>query len=160
MLMVISPAKTLDYTSTPVTRRFTQPEHLDQAQLLINQLRKLTPAQIAELMSLSDPLAGLNAARYTSWQQPFSAENARQALLAFKGDVYTCLHAEDFSDADFDFAQQHLRMLSGLYGVLRPLDLMQPYRLEMGTKLANARGKDLYAFWGERINGWLHAAIR
>ena len=159
MLMVISPAKTLDYTSTPVTRRFTQPEHLDQAQLLINQLRKLTPAQIAELMSLSDPLAGLNAARYTSWQQPFSAENARQALLAFKGDVYTGLHAEDFSDADFDFAQQHLRMLSGLYGVLRPLDLMQPYRLEMGTKLANARGKDLYAFWGERITGWLNQAL-
>ena len=159
MLMVISPAKTLDYTSTPVTRRFTQPEHLDQAQLLINQLRKLTPAQIAELMSLSDPLAGLNAARYTSWQQPFSAENARQALLAFKGDVYTGLHAEDFSDADFNFAQQHLRMLSGLYGVLRPLDLMQPYRLEMGTKLANARGKDLYAFWGERITGWLNQAL-
>ena len=159
MLMVISPAKTLDYTSTPVTRRFTQPEHLDQAQLLINQLRKLTPAQIAELMSLSDPLAGLNAARYTSWQQPFSAENARQALLAFKGDVYTGLHAEDFSDADFDFAQQHLRMLSGLYGVLRPLDLMQPYRLEMVTKLANARGKDLYAFWGERITGWLNQAL-
>ena len=159
MLMVISPAKTLDYTSTPVTRRFTQPEHLDQAQLLINQLRKLTPAQIAELMSLSDPLAGLNAARYTSWQQPFSAENARQALLAFKGDVYTGLHAEDFSDADFDFAQQHLRMLSGLYGVLRPLDLMQPYRLEIGTKLANARGKDLYAFWGERITGWLNQAL-
>ena len=159
MLMVISPAKTLDYTSTPVTRRFTQPEHLDQAQLLINQLRKLTPAQIAELISLSDPLAGLNAARYTSWQQPFSAENARQALLAFKGDVYTGLHAEDFSDADFDFAQQHLRMLSGLYGVLRPLDLMQPYRLEMGTKLANARGKDLYAFWGERITGWLNQAL-
>ncbi len=159
MLMVISPAKTLDYTSTPVTRRFTQPEHLDQAQLLINQLRKLTPAQIAELMSLSDPLAGLNAARYTSWQQPFSAENARQALLAFKGDVYTGLHAEDFSDADFDFAQQHLRMLSGLYGVLRPLDLMQPYRLEMGTKLANTRGKDLYAFWGERITGWLNQAL-
>ena len=159
MLMVIPPAKTLDYTSTPVTRRFTQPEHLDQAQLLINQLRKLTPAQIAELMSLSDPLAGLNAARYTSWQQPFSAENARQALLAFKGDVYTGLHAEDFSDADFDFAQQHLRMLSGLYGVLRPLDLMQPYRLEMGTKLANARGKDLYAFWGERITGWLNQAL-
>ena len=159
MLMVISPAKTLDYTSTPVTRRFTQPEHLDQAQPLINQLRKLTPAHIAELMSLSDPLAGLNAARYTSWQQPFSAENARQALLAFKGDVYTGLHAEDFSDADFDFAQQHLRMLSGLYGVLRPLDLMQPYRLEMGTKLANARGKDLYAFWGERITGWLNQAL-
>ena len=159
MLMVISPAKTLDFTSTPATQRYTQPAHLEHAQLLIGQLRELTPAQIAELMSLSDPLAGLNAARYASWQQPFTPENARQALLAFKGDVYTGLHAEDFSDADFDFAQQHLRMLSGLYGVLRPLDLMQPYRLEMGTKLANARGKDLYAFWGERITGWLNQAL-
>ena len=159
MLMVISPAKTLDYTSPVVTNRFTQPEHLEHSQQLIEQLRQLTPAQIAELMSLSDPLAGLNAARFASWLQPFTEENARQALLAFKGDVYTGLHAEDFSDADFDFAQQHLRMLSGLYGVLRPLDLMQPYRLEMGTKLANARGKDLYAFWGERITGWLNQAL-
>ena len=159
MLMVISPAKTLDFTSTPVTQRFTQPAHLDNAQLLIEQLRSLTPAQIAKLMSLSDQLAGLNAARYSSWQQPFTAQNARQALLAFKGDVYTGLNATDFTDADFDFAQQHLRMLSGLYGVLRPLDLMQAYRLEMGTKLANPRGKDLYAFWGERITGWLNEAL-
>lgn len=159
MLMVISPAKTLDYTSTPVTRRFSQPEHLDQAQLLIRQLRKLTPAQVAELMHLSDQLAGLNAARYSSWQTPFTPENARQALLAFKGDVYSGLQVEDFSETDFDFAQQHLRMLSGLYGVLRPLDLMQPYRLEMGTRLANARGKDLYAFWGERITDWLNQTL-
>lgn len=159
MLMVISPAKTLDYKSTPITARYTQPEHLDQSQLLIKQLRKLTPAQIAELMKLSDPLAGLNAARYGSWQMPFTQDNARQALLAFKGDVYTGLQVEDFSDADFDFAQQHLRMLSGLYGLLRPLDLMQAYRLEMGTKLANPRGKDLYAFWGERITGWLNQAL-
>ncbi|MBF7729646.1 peroxide stress protein YaaA [Pseudomonas sp. N040] len=159
MLMVISPAKTLDFTSTPVTRRFTQPEHLDQAQLLIKQLRTLTPAQIAELMSLSDQLAGLNAVRYSSWQMPFTPENARQALLAFKGDVYTGLQVEDFSERDFDFAQQHLRMLSGLYGVLRPLDLMQPYRLEMGTRLANPRGNNLYEFWGERISGWLNDAL-
>jgi hypothetical protein len=159
MLMVISPAKTLDYNSEPLTSRFTQPEHLDQSQLLIDQLRQLSPAQIGELMKLSDPLAGLNAARYGSWQTPFTPDNARQALLAFKGDVYTGLAVEDFSDADFDFAQQHLRMLSGLYGLLRPLDLMQAYRLEMGTKLANPRGKDLYAFWGERISGWLNQAL-
>lgn len=159
MLMVISPAKTLDYTTRPVTERFTQPQHLEHAQDLINQLRDFSPAQIAELMHLSDKLAGLNAARFGSWSAKFSPENAKQALLAFKGDVYTGLNAEDFSEADFDFAQSHLRMLSGLYGVLRPLDLMQPYRLEMGTKLANPRGKDLYAFWGERISTWLNEAL-
>ncbi|MCY1264508.1 hypothetical protein D9M70_128600 [compost metagenome] len=159
MLLVISPAKTLDYETPPVTSRFTQPEFLDHAQELIEQLRELSPAQIAELMHLSDKLAGLNAARYGSWHPDFTPANAKQALLAFKGDVYTGLNAEDFNEADFDFAQQHLRMLSGLYGLLRPLDLMQPYRLEMGTKLANARGKDLYAFWGERISGWLNEAL-
>jgi cytoplasmic iron level regulating protein YaaA (DUF328/UPF0246 family) len=159
MLLVISPAKTLDYETPPVTPRHTQPEFLDHAQELIQQLRELNPAQIAELMHLSDKLAGLNAARYGSWHPDFTPANAKQALLAFKGDVYTGLNAEDFSEADFDFAQQHLRMLSGLYGLLRPLDLMQPYRLEMGTRLANARGKDLYAFWGERISGWLNEAL-
>ena len=159
MLMVISPAKTLDYETPPATPRFTQPEHLDHAQVLIEQLRDFSPAQIAELMHLSDKLAGLNAARFGSWQAEFTPENAKQALLAFKGDVYTGLNAEDFSEDDFDFAQAHLRMLSGLYGVLRPLDLMQPYRLEMGTRLANPRGKDLYAFWGERISGWLNEAL-
>ena len=159
MLMVISPAKTLDYDTAPVTQRFTLPEHLDDAQELIGILRELAPAQIAELMHLSDKLAGLNAARFGSWHPEFTQANAKQALLAFKGDVYTGMQAEDFSEDDFDFAQQHLRMLSGLYGVLRPLDLMQPYRLEMGTKLANARGKDLYAFWGERISGWLNESL-
>ncbi|MNF63384.1 hypothetical protein D3C84_450870 [compost metagenome] len=159
MLMVISPAKTLDYTTAPVTARHTLPEHLAHSAELIAQLRELTPAQIAALMHLSDKLAGLNAARFAQWSPEFTMENAKQALLAFKGDVYTGLDAESFGEDDFDFAQQHLRMLSGLYGVLRPLDLMQPYRLEMGTKLANARGKDLYAFWGERISGWLNEAL-
>lgn len=159
MLMVISPAKTLDYETPPATPRFTQPEHLEHAQVLIDQLRDFSPAQIAELMHLSDKLAGLNAARFGSWQPAFTPENAKQALLAFKGDVYTGLNAEDFSEADFDFAQQHLRMLSGLYGLLRPLDLMQPYRLEMSTKLANVRGNNLYDFWGERISGWLNGAL-
>ncbi|MDM8347339.1 peroxide stress protein YaaA [Pseudomonas sp. sp1636] len=159
MLMVISPAKTLDFHTPPVTQRYTQPEHLDHAQDLIAQLRDFTPLQIAELMHLSDKLAGLNAVRFGSWTKNFTPENAKQALLAFKGDVYTGLHAEDFSEADFDFAQAHLRMLSGLYGVLRPLDLMQPYRLEMGTKLANPRGNNLYDFWGERISGWLNEAL-
>jgi cytoplasmic iron level regulating protein YaaA (DUF328/UPF0246 family) len=159
MLMVISPAKTLDYTTAPVIARHTQPQHLDDAQLLIEQLRELSPSQVADLMHLSDKLAGLNVARYGSWTPEFTPHNAKQALLAFKGDVYTGLAAEDFSEEDFTFAQHHLRMLSGLYGVLRPLDLMQPYRLEMGTKLANPRGKDLYAFWGDRISTWLNEAL-
>ena len=159
MLMVISPAKTLDYETPPATARFTQPRYLDHSQELIEQLRELSPAQISELMHVSDKIGGLNAARFGSWTPAFTPDNARQALLAFKGDVYTGLDAQSFGDADFDYAQQHLRMLSGLYGLLRPLDLMQPYRLEMGTKLANARGKDLYAFWGTRISEWLNEAL-
>jgi len=159
MLMVISPAKTLDFETPPTTTKFTQPQFLDHSQELITQLRELTPSQISELMDLSDKLAGLNAARFGSWTPAFTPENAKQALLAFKGDVYTGLAAETLSQADLDYAQQHLRMLSGLYGLLRPLDLMQPYRLEMGTKLANARGKDLYAFWGNRISEWLNEAL-
>ena len=159
MLLVISPAKTLDYDTPPATARFTQPQFLDHAQELIGQLRQMSPQQIGELMHLSDKLAALNVARYGSWQPDFTPANAKQALLAFKGDVYTGLAAEDFSEDDFGFAQAHLRMLSGLYGVLRPLDLMQPYRLEMGTKLANARGANLYEFWGERISGWLNEAL-
>lgn len=159
MLMVISPAKTLDFDTPAVTKRFTQPQFLDHSQELIVQLRELTPPQIAELMDLSDKLSGLNAARFGSWTPAFTPENAKQALLAFKGDVYTGLQAENFTDADFTYAQDHLRMLSGLYGLLRPLDLMQPYRLEMGTKLANARGKDLYAFWGTQISEWLNQAL-
>lgn len=159
MLMVISPAKTLDFDTPPVTTRFTQPKYLDHSQELIVQLRELTPAQISELMHLSDKLSGLNAARFGSWTPAFTPDNAKQALLAFKGDVYTGLQAENFTDADFTYAQDHLRMLSGLYGLLRPLDLMQPYRLEMGTRLANARGKDLYAFWGTQISEWLNQAL-
>ena len=159
MLLVISPAKTLDYDTPPVTARHTQPQFLDHAQELIGQLRQMSPQQVGELMHLSDKLAALNVARYGSWHPDFTPANAKQALLAFRGDVYTGLAADDFSEEDFDFAQQHLRMLSGLYGVLRPLDLMQPYRLEMGTRLANARGNNLYDFWGERISGWLNEAL-
>ena len=159
MLTVISPAKTLDYDTPPVTERFTLPQYLDDSQALIQQLRELSPAQISELMHLSDKLAGLNAARFGSWTPDFTPANAKQALLAFKGDVYTGLDAESLGEEDFSYAQDHLRMLSGLYGLLRPLDLMQPYRLEMGTKLANARGKDLYAFWGTRISEWLSEAL-
>lgn len=156
MLMVISPAKTLDYDTPPVIEQSTQPRFVEHSVELIDVLREKSPQDIAKLMSLSDKLASLNVARYGSWERESTPQNAKQALLAFKGDVYTGLNAEDFSADDFAFAQQHLRMLSGLYGLLRPLDLMQPYRLEMGTKLANPRGKDLYTFWGDRISQWLN----
>lgn len=159
MLMVISPAKTLDFDSPLATKRFTQPALLDDSQKLIEIARQLTPAQIASLMGISDKLAELNANRFNDWHPPFTPDNARQAILAFKGDVYTGLQAETFSEKEFDFAQQHLRMLSGLYGLLRPLDLMQPYRLEMGIRLDNPAGKDLYAFWGDRLTEALNAAL-
>jgi cytoplasmic iron level regulating protein YaaA (DUF328/UPF0246 family) len=133
MVIVLSPAKTLDFETEPVTERVTQPEHLDDAAELIAILRKLKSAQLAKLMDISDDLAELNAMRYQHWSRPFTPDSAKQALLAFRGDVYVGLEADDFSDEDFTFAQAHLRILSGLYGVLRPLDLMQAYRLEMGT---------------------------
>lgn len=159
MLILISPAKTLDYQSPLATTRYTQPMLLEHSQQLIGVARKLSAPQIKALMGISDKLADLNATRFHDWHPDFTPENARQAILAFKGDVYTGLQAETFSEADFDFAQKHLRMLSGLYGVLRPLDLMQPYRLEMGIRLENPRGKDLYQFWGEEITHTLNAAL-
>lgn len=124
MLVVISPAKNLDYDTPAVTGTFTQPDMLDDSQKLIKHCRKLSPAKISSLMKISDKLAGLNADRYASWNTPFDSNNAKQALLAFNGDVYTGLEASSFSQDDFEYAQQHLRILSGLYGVLRPLDLM------------------------------------
>ncbi len=159
MLILISPAKTLDYQSPLATTRYTQPELLDHSQRLIDVARKLSAPQIKALMGISDKLADLNATRFHDWQPDFTPDNARQAILAFKGDVYTGLQAETFSEEDFDFAQQHLRMLSGLYGVLRPLDLMQPYRLEMGIRLDNPQGSDLYQFWGETITQKLNEAL-
>ncbi|WP_192457875.1 peroxide stress protein YaaA [Musicola keenii] len=159
MLITISPAKTLDYTSPLPTQRYTQPELLAHSARLIQRCKQLTPAEIASLMGISDKLAGLNAVRFQEWQPEFTPDNARQAILAFKGDVYTGLNADSFSEQDFDFAQQHLRILSGLYGVLRPLDLMQPYRLEMGIKLKNDTGNDLYQFWGDTITGKLNQAL-
>ncbi|NVD36840.1 peroxide stress protein YaaA [Marinobacter lutaoensis] len=159
MLMVISPAKTLDYESPRATETYTQPDFLDDACELVDQLKTLEPHQISNLMGISDALGQLNAERFRTWHTPFTPENARQAILAFKGDVYTGLDASSFQEDDFTFAQQHLRMLSGLYGLLRPLDLMQPYRLEMGTRFENRRGKDLYAFWGNRITDELNRLL-
>jgi cytoplasmic iron level regulating protein YaaA (DUF328/UPF0246 family) len=148
MIFVLSPAKALDYESPLATPRHTQPDYLDDAAELIAGLRELSHAQVAELMSLSDQLAALNVARYAEWSRPFSSDNARPAVLAFNGDVYDGLDARTLTEAQLDYAQRHLRILSGLYGLLRPLDLMQAYRLEMGTRFKNPRGKDLYAFWG------------
>ena len=123
-------------------------------------MRDLTPPQISQLMSISDKLGDLNYARFHSWQQPFNTDNAKQAVLAFKGDVYTGLQADQMSDQELQWAQQHLRILSGLYGVLKPLDLMQPYRLEMGTRFENSRGKNLYEFWGDKITTALNDELQ
>ena len=160
MLIVISPAKTLDYDTLAKTKVHTIPDYLDQSQLLIDRLRELSALDISELMHVSTKIAELNFDRYEAWSTPFTPENSKQAVLAFKGDVYTGLDAETFNSQDFKFAQQHLRMLSGLYGLLRPLDLMEPYRLEMGTKLSNLRGKNLYEFWGTEITEGLNKQLK
>ena len=159
MLIVISPAKTLDFETSPVTQTASQPDYLDQSALLIEELRQYSASDIASLMKLSDNLAGLNLARFQTWQTPFNMDNAKQAVLAFKGDVYTGLDADSLDEQGLAFAQQHLRILSGLYGILRPLDLIQPYRLEMGIKLQNSRGKDLYQFWGEQLKDAVEAEL-
>ena len=156
MLMVISPAKTLDFETLPTTSEHTTPDFLDDSAELIEQLREMSPHAISALMKISDKLGNLNFDRYLSWDKKFTPDNAKQALLAFKGDVYTGLDAQSMSGGDLRWAQDHLRILSGLYGLLRPLDLMQAYRLEMGTKLANGRGKDLYQFWGSQITDALN----
>ncbi len=160
MLIVISPAKTLDFEKPASTDIFTQPRFLDDSKLLVERLREFDPIQIGKLMSISDDLAELNHRRNMNWSLPFSRENAKQALLAFRGDVYVGLQADSFTKKDFEFAQRHLRILSGLYGLLRPLDLMQPYRLEMGTNLTNARGKNLYAFWSDKITAALNEELK
>lgn len=151
MLMVISPAKTLDFETPAITGRSTAPEFIDQSKQLVEQLRALSPTDISGLMGISDALGELNFERFLNWHAPFTRDNAKQALLAFRGDVYTGLDADSFGDEDFRFAQQHLRILSGLYGLLKPLDLIQPYRLEMGTRFANNRGDNLYQFWGDSL---------
>lgn len=160
MIVILSPAKTLDFDSKPTTKIYSQPEFLEDSAELIQQLQRLSPADISGLMGISDALGELNFDRYQQWQLPFSPANAKQAALAFKGDVYTGLEADTFSSADFKFAQKHLRILSGLYGILKPLDLMQPYRLEMGIKFANTRGKNLYEFWGSQLTEELNAQLK
>lgn len=160
MILLLSPAKRLDYETALPKVVATQPRLLDESACLIRRLRELSPAEIASLMSLSDPLAALNHARYADWCRPFDTANARPAVLAFAGDVYEGLDAAHLSPAGLKWLQSHVRILSGLYGLLRPLDLMQAYRLEMGTRLSNEHGKDLYAFWGDRITALLNEDLR
>ena len=156
MLFLLSPAKSLDYESPLATTTHTRPLFTPQSAALIEVLKTKTPQQISTLMHLSDALSGLNVARYQAWSPKFTARNSRQAALAFNGDVYVGLDANTLSDAQLGWAQNHVCILSGLYGVLRPLDWMQPYRLEMGTALATDRGKNLYQFWGSTIAGYLN----
>lgn len=151
MLFLLSPAKSLDYESPLGELPHTLPQFLDRSERLIGVLRKKSPAQLSRLMDISDNLATLNAGRYAAWSPKFTAGNSRQAVLAFDGDVYDGLQARNLKPSDLDWAQEHLCILSGLYGVLRPLDRMQPYRLEMGTALTVGRAKSLYQFWGPAI---------
>lgn len=159
MLAILSPAKTLDYDTPVPDLPLTKPDFLPRTKALIGILRDLSPQEVGSLMGISDKLAALNVARYADWSPRFTDKNSRAAILAFMGDVYEGMQAQTFSAADHDYAQQHLRILSGLYGLLRPLDRLQPYRLEMGTSLVNPAGRNLYAFWGDTIARALNQAL-
>ncbi len=160
MLLLISPAKNLDFDSEPITATHTLPEFEKESKKLISVLKKKKVGEIAELMKLSNPLATLNYERYHSFSFPFDLENAKQAVLAFNGEVYTGIDAKSYSEDDFKYAQSHLRILSGLYGLLKPLDLIQPYRLEMGTKLdINDNAKNLYEYWDNKLTDKINTAL-
>lgn len=160
MLFVISPAKKLDFSEeTRYTQEYSQPRMLDQAEVLVKSLSKYSAKKIVTLMHLSEQLAQLNYERYQTFTPPFTPANAKQAILSFAGDVYQSLETEAYEQEHYDYAQHHVRILSGLYGLLKPLDLIQPYRLEMGTKLTTRRGKDLYSFWKDRIRKILEADL-
>ncbi len=159
MLTVISPAKTLDLEHQTLTSKFTLPPYLEEAKELVAVLARKSEKELGNLMGISPKLAKLNAGRFVAWSVPFTPDNAKQAILMFKGDVYQGLECSAWSGPDFTFAQKHLRILSGLYGILRPLDLIQPYRLEMGTPLKTKRGKSLYEFWGEKLAEHINGAL-
>lgn len=159
MLIVLSPSKTLDFELEPQTDVFTQPQLLEQAAELARLLKEYTPSQLRKLMKINAKLADLNVQRFQDWHTPFDPDNAKQAALVFKGEVYNGLNADLFSKDDLNYAQDHLRILSGLYGVLRPLDLMQPYRLEMGIKLKTKKGIDLYTYWGDQITEAINSTL-
>ena len=160
MIITLSPSKGQDFETPVLTKKYSRPADLMASGLLIKELRKIKAEQLRELMDVSSNIAELNVARYKSFKTPFTPKNARQALLAFKGDVYSGIDVEHFSAGDYDYAQDHLRILSGLYGCLRPLDLIQPYRLEMKTRLKNPRGDNLYQFWGEEITNSLNKVLK
>ena len=160
MLIVISPAKTLDFESAAFSKTFTQAKMLSSSEELIDLLTTKSPSDIEKLMSISPKLSELNVGRYHHWSRPFNANNAKQAIYAFKGDVYNGLQIDSFDQQQLNYTQDHLRILSGLYGVLRPLDLIQAYRLEMGVKLENTRGKNLYEFWGSSITANINQQIK
>ena len=157
MLIVLSPAKSLDFDTRPTTKLTTTPEHLERAGALIDVLRRYGPGELAELMDLSDPLAALNVARYATWSS--NPQHARQAIMAFNGDVYAGFDARSLKPKALGYAQRHVRILSGLYGVLRPFDLIHPHRLEMGSRLATAGAKDLYGFWGDTVTDSINGAL-
>ena len=159
MLAIISPAKSLDFDGRAPTRKSSVPSFLDDSAELIRELRELAPQDLSDLMGISTSLAELNYDRYATWGGPFSRRNAKQAMFAFNGDVYLGLKSTEFSERDLTWAQKHLRILSGLHGILKPLDLIQPYRLEMGTRLPNRRGGDLYEFWRDKVTAALNEAI-
>lgn len=160
MIVLVSPAKTLDFNSPPATAKESEPRFMDDSAKLIKALRQLSPPEISKLMKLSDKLSELNYHRYQTWRKKPTAKNTRQAILAFKGDVYMGLQAETFASADFNFAQRHLRILSGLYGLLRPLDKIQAYRLEMGTAFKTGTAKNLYEFWDDKLTQQLNQDIQ
>ena len=160
MIVTLSPAKTLDFDGKCLTSNHSSPEFISDSKILINRLKKISQDDLCSLMSISEKLAKLNYDRYRSWSLPFDVNNSRQALLAFKGDVYTGFNLESWKASDFNFAQNRLRILSGLYGILKPLDLIQAYRLEMGTALDNKRGKNLYDFWGKKLTNSMNACIK
>ena len=160
MIIVLSPAKSLDFETPAEHLPASQPDFVDQSTALIAQLRKLGSGEIAGLMSISEKLADLNYQRYQSWEPRFTVDNSKQALLAFTGDVYQGLDATSFTEEDLQFSQQHLRILSGLYGLLKPLDLIQPYRLEMGTRFENSEGRNLYEFWGNQLTDELNRLLK
>jgi len=160
MIITLSPSKGQDFETPVKAAHITRPQMLDDSLLLIKELRKYNTDQIRDLMAVSENIAKLNVDRYKAFCTPFTEENARPALFAFKGDVYRGIPVEEYSQDDLDFAQDHLRMLSGLYGCLRPLDLIQPYRLEMKTRLKNPRGENLYQFWGDRLTECLNSELK
>jgi len=160
MLIVLSPAKTLDFETPALTSEYSQSSLLSESELLIERCQQLSMQDIASLMKVSDKIAGLNVARFADWKLPLTTDSAKQALFAFKGDVYTGLQAESLDPKTLSYAQQHLRILSGLYGLLKPLDLMLAYRLEMGTRLDNLRGTNLYQFWGSLLTNAINDALQ